>query len=42
MVIWRRREWNEDDDVWMVIGRDQVRTVMAAMTKTDLEAESDE
>jgi hypothetical protein len=44
MVIRRRRDWNEEDDVWIVIARDQVRTVMQAMEKVlaDLEADGDE
>jgi hypothetical protein len=44
MVIRRRRDWNEDEDVWIVVARDQVRTVMAAMKKvlTDLETDGDE
>jgi hypothetical protein len=44
MVIRRRRDWDEDDDVWIVIARDQVRTVMKAMEKVlaDLEAEGEE
>jgi hypothetical protein len=42
MVIRRQREWNEDDDVWVVIARDKVRTVMQAMEKVlaDLEADA--
>jgi hypothetical protein len=43
MVIRRRRDWDEEDDVWIVIARDQVRTVMRAMEKVlaDLEADGD-
>jgi hypothetical protein len=44
MVIRRQRDWNEDDDAWIVIARDQVRTVMKAMEKVlaDLETEGEE
>lgn len=42
MVVRRRRDWNEDDDVWIVVARDQVRTVISAMEKVLIELEADE
>ena len=32
-VIRRRRAWDEDDDVWIVLGQTQIRTVIDAMEK---------
>ena len=32
-VIRRRRAWDEDDDVWIVVGQTQIRTVIDAMEK---------
>lgn len=33
LVIRRRRAWDEDDDVWIVVAQAQVRTVIGAMEK---------
>jgi hypothetical protein len=37
----RKQEWDEDQDVWIVIARTQVRTVIDAMERVlkDIEAE---
>ena len=42
MVVRRRRDWNEDDDVWIVVARDQVSMVISAMEKVLIELEADE
>ncbi len=41
LVVRRRQEWDEDQDVWIVIARTQVRTVIDAMERVlkDIEAE---
>jgi len=33
LVIRRRRAWDEDDDVWIVVAQTQIRTVIDAMEK---------
>jgi hypothetical protein len=33
LVIRRRRAWDEDDDVWIVVAQTQIRTVIEAMEK---------
>jgi hypothetical protein len=33
LVIRRRRSWDEDDDVWIVVAQTQIRTVIDAMEK---------
>jgi hypothetical protein len=33
LVIRRRRAWDEDDDVWIVVAQTQIRTVINAMEK---------
>jgi hypothetical protein len=41
LVVRRKQDWNEEDDVWIVIARTQVRTVIDAMERVlkDIEAE---
>jgi hypothetical protein len=41
LVVRRKQDWNEEDDVWIVIARTQVRTVIDAMNRVlkDIEAE---
>ncbi|MCP1760015.1 hypothetical protein [Bradyrhizobium japonicum] len=33
LVIRRRRSWDEEDDVWIVVAQTQIRTVINAMEK---------
>lgn len=33
LVIRRRRSWDEEDDVWIVLAQTQIRTVIDAMEK---------
>jgi len=33
LVIRRRRAWDEEDDVWIVVAQTQIRTVIDAMGK---------
>jgi hypothetical protein len=33
LVIRRRRSWDEDEDVWIVVAQTQIRTVIGAMEK---------
>jgi hypothetical protein len=33
LVIRRHRAWDEDDDVWIVVAKTQIRTVIDAMEK---------
>lgn len=33
LVIRRRRAWDEEDDVWIVVGQTQIRSVIDAMEK---------
>jgi hypothetical protein len=41
IVIRRRQAWDEQDDVFIVIGQTQARTVIAAMERVLKEIESD-
>jgi hypothetical protein len=40
LVIRRRRAWDEDDDVWIVVAQTQIRTVIDAMEKVLKEVQS--
>ncbi|WP_091961985.1 hypothetical protein [Bradyrhizobium shewense] len=40
LVIRRRRAWDEDDDVWIVVAQTQIRTVIDAMEKVLTEVQS--
>ena len=33
LVIRRRQAWDEDEDVWIVVAKTQIQTVIDAMTK---------
>jgi hypothetical protein len=39
LVIRRRQAWDENEDVWIVVARTQVRTVIAAMERVLKEIE---
>lgn len=40
LVIRRRRAWDEEDDVWIVVAQTQIRTVIDAMEKVLTEVQS--
>ena len=40
LVIRRRRAWDEDDDVWIVVAQTQIRTVIDAMERVLKEVQS--
>ena len=40
LVIRRRRAWDEDDDVWIVVAQTQIRTVIDAMERVMKEVQS--
>jgi hypothetical protein len=40
LVIRRRRSWDEEDDVWIVVAQTQIRTVIDAMEKVLKEVQS--
>jgi hypothetical protein len=40
LVIRRRRSWDEDEDVWIVVAQTQIRTVIDAMEKVLKEVQS--
>jgi hypothetical protein len=42
LVIRRRRAWDEEDDIWIVVAQTQVRTVIDAMEKVLKEVQSRE
>jgi hypothetical protein len=40
LVIRRRRAWDEDNDVWIVVAQTQIRTVIDAMERVLKEVQS--
>lgn len=40
LVIRRRRAWDEEDDVWIVVAQTQIRSVIDAMEKVLKEVQS--
>ncbi|MDF0517742.1 hypothetical protein P0R31_10910 [Bradyrhizobium yuanmingense] len=40
LVIRRRRAWDEEDDVWIVVGQAQIRTVIEAMERVFKEVQN--